>query len=316
MLSEEQAMERNERAKNLEYYNRFEENNKKRAERVRNHDVSDWNINLNRLAVEYVGEFYKTQYFTKFLNKVDKQLAVVKIMELVTGKDLSNQFQTLTDSVKIKVYNSNITDEEDEDLLRFTGGLKHLASLTKIAIRPGIFMKEMLLGRIRNTSTILTKNIVNDNNITMENLRHGTAIAFGLDKFGLNDDQKAIDTGPGDYWFANLINNTYLINDRDINILGEQFTYDRYGTANWGSRMLYLNTVQPDWFNRMAIFLAKMDADGTLDAHSRDKNGNLVYDIAKDKRFSYFWEFRKNPDGAVDKKKFMEQKSLYKLKMR
>ena len=36
----------------------------------------------------------------------------------------------------------------------------------------------------------------------------------------------------------------------------------------------------------MSLFIAKMIEDGSFDAHSVDKDGNLVYNIKKDKRFS------------------------------
>jgi len=55
--------------------------------------------------------------------------------------------------------------------------------------------------------------------------------------------------------------------------------------------MLYLNVVAPDWFNRMIIFIAKMKADGTFNAHS-EVDGKLVYDIEKDERINYFWKNR------------------------
>jgi hypothetical protein len=37
--------------------------------------------------------------------------------------------------------------------------------MAKIAVRPALFIKEMILGRIRNTASILSKQIVNDSDI-------------------------------------------------------------------------------------------------------------------------------------------------------
>jgi hypothetical protein len=56
--------------------------------------------------------------------------------------------------------------------------------------------------------------------------------------------------------------------------------------------MLYLNTIAPDNINRMILFVAKMIADGTYEAHTLNKDGQLVYDISKDERVSYFWKNR------------------------
>ena len=41
---------------------------------------------------------------------------------------------------------------------------------------------------------------------------------------------------------------------------------------------------RPDFYNRLTIFQSQMRADGTWDAHS-EKNGKLIYDWSKDKRF-------------------------------
>ena len=43
-----------------------------------------------------------------------------------------------------------------------------------------------------------------------------------------------------------------------MNVLGDSLSYDHHGMLNWGTRMLYLNTTSPDWFNRMMLLIAKM----------------------------------------------------------
>jgi len=61
-----------------------------------------------------------------------------------------------------------------------------------------------------------------------------------------------------------------------------------------------MNTV-PDYYNRLALFMAKMIHDGSYDAHSMDENGHLLYDPTKDKRFDYYFKTRnkyKAPEGS------------------
>jgi len=125
----------------------------------------------------------------------------------------------------------------------------------------------------------------------------GAKMIFGGDFFK-NDNQKLLNgKSAGDFGLIDWLNNTYTINDRDLNAIGETLAYDRLGVHNWGSRMLYLNTISPDWFNRMIIFVAKMHADGTFNAHSLSESGRLVYDPSKDERISYFWENKPKRPG-------------------
>ena len=52
----------------------------------------------------------------------------------------------------------------------------------------------------------------------------------------------------------------------------------------------------PDYMNRMAIFVAKMIADGSWEAHTLDpKTNKLKYDMSKDKRYAIYAKYRKNP---------------------
>ena len=60
----------------------------------------------------------------------------------------------------------------------------------------------------------------------------------------------------------------------------------RTGVKHGLSKYMYIFSSCPDFFNRMSLFIAKMIEDGSFDAHSVDKDGNLVYNIKKDKRFS------------------------------
>jgi len=62
--------------------------------------------------------------------------------------------------------------------------------------------------------------------------------------------------------------------------------------------MYSMNTI-PDYYNRLALFLAKLIHEGSYDAHSM-VNGRLVYDPRKDQRFSHYFQVRdrhKNPNA-------------------
>ena len=82
---------------------------------------------------------------------------------------------------------------------------------------------------------------------------------------------------------------------------------------------MFATSTAADYYNRMAIMLAKMIKDGSYEAHSM-KDNVLVYDPKKDKRFEYYLKERdkyKDKDGNFTNKKgdskFNEQRSRYLL---
>ena len=82
---------------------------------------------------------------------------------------------------------------------------------------------------------------------------------------------------------------------------------------------MFATSTGGDYFNRLAILLARMIKDGSYEAHSM-KGNTLVYDPRKDKRFSYYLAERekyKDADGNYTKKSgdslYNEQRNLYLL---
>jgi hypothetical protein len=102
-----------------------------------------------------------------------------------------------------------------------------------------------------------------------------------------------------------------------MNVLGDSLSYDHHGMLNWGTRMLYLNTTSPDWFNRMMLLIAKMKADGSWEAHTM-KDGKLVYNARKDNRYKEFLDFyttHKSLKNEPMTESYRKSKALYKLKI-
>lgn len=84
----------------------------------------------------------------------------------MSGQDLSNTKEALINRMKISVYNTSLIDNEDRGIALAVSGVKRLTSYAKIAVRPALFVKEMVLGVIKNVSVVWAKNIINDNPIT------------------------------------------------------------------------------------------------------------------------------------------------------
>jgi len=75
----------------------------------------------------------------------------------------------------------------------------------------------------------------------------------------------------------------------DINSLPSRYAKDTFGTDRLYKAMFRFAS-RPDFYNRMTIFGAQMRADGCFDAHSV-KDGKLIYDWTKDKRFDIFAKY-------------------------
>ena len=97
----------------------------------------------------------------------------------------------------------------------------------------------------------------------------------------------------------NHLQRQYHIANYGLSQVADQRRYNFLGWRNWGTDTLFLTATSPDFFHRSIILVAKMMADGTLDAYEFDEKANngygeLKYNVMKDKRFSKF--VKKNPD--------------------
>jgi hypothetical protein len=86
------------------------------------------------------------------------------------------------------------------------------------------------------------------------------------------------------------LNKVFGINDMDMNTYAKNLSTNKHGIFHFMDRYAFKMSSRPDFYNRMTIFLSQMKADGCYEAHSVDKDGNLVYDCTKDKRYKALWD--------------------------
>ena len=106
------------------------------------------------------------------------------------------------------------------------------------------------------------------------------------------------------------VNTQYGINDMDNAAFAENNTSNRHGIFNFFGKFAYKFSSRPDFYNRMTIFVAQMQNDGSWEAHSINKQtGELIYDWKKDKRFA---AFANDPEGKNGKtEEWNKAKALY-----
>jgi hypothetical protein len=87
--------------------------------------------------------------------------------------------------------------------------------------------------------------------------------------------------------------------DMNVHKIVETLKSDKRGILNF-DRLLFKTVARPDYYNRGILFAAQMIHDGVLDTDMTKsahyiKDGKLVYDIKRDKRFSALHD-KNHPD--------------------
>lgn len=308
-LTSYQRQEKLNKENSLEAFNQFLEDSESRVQRLEKKLPTDFEWNFTELTNDFTLAYIQYNVQKKLLKTIDNQIFVLKAIENMTGQDMSDRIEAMFKRVKISVYNDSLVDKEYTDLMALLGLAKSFGSYTKIALRPMLYFKEMTLGTLKNISAIMSGFIQNGKEITLPILLEAASYVYGKSLITEKVDKLTGKLDLGEKDLLGLINDEYAITDRDANALSAKLSADNYGIFNTGSRTLFYNTVRPDWFVRMTIFVAKMIADGTWNAHSKGDDGTLHYDIAKDERFNEFWAHRN--DKSYSTKNFEKQKALY-----
>lgn len=306
--------------KEMTYHSPYNAQNEHRVEMLRKTDMRNWAKNLNFLAIEYTAAHFKEVYYNQLLSLCGNIIGELQMAEIMSGE--KNQFketkEALINRIKVSIFSTDLIPEEAKGAATVLGGLKQATSYLKIAVRPALFVKEMVLGAIKNSATIWAQNLINDIPITFDHIMKAASIVYTNGLFSDNAGSFEGETF-GDFRLVNLLNNLYRINDRDLNVIGDSLAYDSHGFMHIGSRMLYLNTTAPDWFHRMTLLVSKMLADGTWDAHARSDDGKLVYDITKDERYKEFVLYYKAHNGDLSREphteSYVKAKALFQLKV-
>lgn len=310
-LNSEQKKEQDKKINHLASYNKYVMSRKTRNNLVQENQISHWETNLNYLVNDFTYSYIQEDIMNKILPMVDDAIGALVLIQSKTGQDLSNQMDALMDRLRISIYNTNCIEGENQDLVSMASWAKHIISIMKLGGRPILAAKELLVGGLKNFSITAFDlfETSTGNKITHENITK--ALGYVIRDGFLSGATGNVFTkrNMGEFNFAEQLNNIYAITDRDSTIMSEAISVDNFGLFNTGERTLFYNTVRPDWYSRMTLFVAMMISDGTLDAHSVDSNGNLKYDMSKDRRFSEYYKHKNDPNYST--KTFQLQKALY-----
>lgn len=283
-------------------YNQFEaqHDERHRDSLIEKYGSEFFEINLDTLALKYVFENIREKEFNRVLPNIHCALTVMKFHGWSTGKseELNKALEDFYDQLKISVYGASIIDkEEGADVLASIKKVQKLASIMALALRPSLLVKEMVVGSIKNVSYAWSK-VYGDDTFNEKTLTKAYKLVATPD----SETYDLIDSLNMEYRFVNY----------DMNHIVDRKKVDRYGLEFFSNNLYWFNRA-PDYINRMSLFLAKMLHDGSYQAHTLNKDGQLIYDPAKDKRYSYYFEKRKEYKFEYHKTdlEYNKQRNLY-----
>lgn len=288
-----------------------------RRSRLQTNGIDAFEVNINYLVNDYIYAHISVNVNQKILDTTDRMVASLKYVEMLTGRDLSDQIEEIKKRTRISMYNTNTVEKGYQDLNSFLNHLRSIMNFGVIAARPVLMAKELTVGRLKNYMHTAFGYFGNDE-ITMKAMAKAEAIVFGEGVFGDTAKKLSGKMKPGDRSKVEALNWLYRVANMDANVVSQKTLADRFGIMNMGGDIAYYTNTRPDWYNRLSIFVAKMIADGTWEAHSLDpKTNKLVYDMSKDARYAVYYKYKNKPEsqrpkpGDSDFDSYQEQYARY-----
>jgi hypothetical protein len=307
-LSEEELV--NTKTSQLGYYEMYDIYGKQTDELKHNliskNGISYYEFNLDTIAHRVAFNAIRKKEFDFRLPAINSYVWWMKLHAGKANVDISKELEYTANQINIGAFGNTIISEEAKTVVAAASFAKRITTAGMLAFRPSLLAKEMTIGTFKGISLAATQ-------------------MFGKDIFTTEDMLEAykklitIDKKASIEWnLIDAMNNLYRFANMDANVISSKMQTDRRGVMKGLGRYMYACNTIPDYYNRMAIFLAVSIHDGSYDAHSITKDGNLVYDPKKDKRFSYYFKERdKNIDSKgrfIPKKndeKYNTQRNLY-----
>jgi len=249
-LTDKQTKDKEDKIKALKAYNMYSESLTDRTKRLSQNplDAFEWNVNF--LVNDFIYSNISVNVNQKILDTTDRMVASLKYIEMLTGRNLSDQIQTIKERTRISIFNSNNVEDSYKDAVDFVSHLRKALNIGKIAFRPVLMAKELTVSRIKNYAYTMFDYFQNDG-ISLKSMAKADAIVFteGIitDKF----DKITGKMKPGDKSKVEALNWLYRIANMDANIVSQKTVADRNGFMNMGGDIAYYTNTRPDWYSRM-----------------------------------------------------------------
>lgn len=275
--------------------NRFDQtegNIKKRIESIEKLGEGFFEHNLEMLCFKHTYAYESAKQLNKVFPMMKAAMAHLVAAGTTTNKNFKNDVDYLEGYIRNSVKNQPLEkDERMQEATLLSGKIKQVASFMALAFSPVQAMYQSIQGLWQDISLIIRKPD-GTQAFTFKNMLDAAKEVYS--------DLKHFSDTPTK---CQLINEWLGINDMDMNLYSERMRTDVHNKYNF-TNLAFKFASRPDFYNRMTIVVAKMKADGIWDA-LEVKNGELVYNFKKDKRFISY------ANNDTLNSKYNEQASLY-----
>ena len=252
--------------------------------------------NAQTLALKHIFAYSQKEHIDNIFPLIQAASVHLSIQGANAGKTFEADKSYLDDYIRSKIKKETIVTPELQGVNKVLNILKSAASKMTLAFTPVQMLYQPLQG-LWNDISLRIRKPDGKESFTFEHFKTALKIVYG-DLFNFS----------GKPTLSSLINEYYALNDMDINKYIDAISKSKKGFLYNFSGMAFKFASRPDFYNRVPIFLAQMQGDGCLEAHSV-VNGELKYDWKKDKRFSKFAADPKNK--TTRDPEYLKQKSLY-----
>ena len=275
----------------------------------RNGGIENFSMDVETILHTFVlAEASENIYNMDVIPTVKSVLYMSMFQANVTGIELPNYQEFVKNYIKSAVYGDSIIDENvRKDYFKYIGPIRSAAAAVSLSYNIMNVPKEVLMG-------------------VFSNISHAMFGAYGEETFTVKEYLHAMGIMTKDIpnFIQNvtkieLLNELYGISNMSINEIPEQATSNKTGIFALFSRFSTWSLTAPDYLNRMSIFIAQMIHDGCWEAYELEKDSEgvmqLKYNMAKDKRFALYAEYRGDLSKVPQhlKAEFQKQAALYEI---
>ena len=294
LLNEEEKQLRDQDISNLQAYNPFRRSEmvNSRANYIISKGVDYFETNVENIMIDFLEKHLQSVEYNKMLTRT-KGILLDLHLKGETGDDpkaVEHTVKTIEDFLSVNVFNKSIMEESSQAIEGVLEPIRRAVSKCYIAANPVAAVRDTIQGLLENTIRSLTKF---QTDIDVKDVMYGykQVITEGP-------------TSPMTIAKLNQLNVKYRFSNLDVARISEGQKTGRSGILN-ADNWAYATLRGPDYLNRMVLFSARMHHDGVDDAYFI-REGKLVYDYTKDKRFSaYVKNDTSNPEL------YAKQRSLY-----
>lgn len=293
-LNDEEKAQRKADLENLQAYNPFQrsEDSNRRANWINEKGVDFFETNVENILIDFLEKHIQSVEYQKMLTRT-KGILLDLYLRGETEDDIKNvehSVKTINDFLSVSVFNQSIMEPQTKAIETLIDPIRRAVSKCYIAGNVAGSVRDTIQGVFENLARSINKY---QTDITPAEVLQGY--------------KEVIVEGPQNIMTISVLNQLnlkYRLSNMDIAKISEGQKTCRGGILNW-ENWAYSTLYGPDYLNRMVLFVAQMKHDGVFDAYSI-KEGQLVYDWRKDKRFSKYAKGDKS-----DLKEYQKQRSLY-----